>query len=551
MKKLNKYLSFSILILCSCAMHRSVRHLPDISTFDNKKPIVKKHSATLFSSEDNFLIKNRYAQWELYISGDPLQRGLLTGALLDSLLIKQEEIFFGKIEEFVPSKKKQRRLRRFLQWYNRKLYLHVPNEFQTEILGLSNYSSPKFNSIAPPFIRALYLHGAHDIGHALSDLALVGCSSLALWGEQTEDGQLLIGRNFDFYAGDEFAEEKVIAFIHPSKGIPFGMVTWPGMLGVVSGMNLEGLTVTINAGKSSVPLTAKKPISILAREILQYCSTIEEAIVIAKNSEVFVSESLMIGSAKDKKSVLIEISPQKIDIHNVINEKLICTNHFQSKTYKKDKRNIKHIEESHSKYRFDRLVELLSDTIKVDPILMSQILRDRQGINNTPIGYGNEKALNQLLAHHSVIFKPESRMMWVSSTPYQLGAYTAYDLKQIFSEARNYLSSNIVDSLIIPEDSFLYSSAYQKYELFRMLDREIDVAIEEKSNFSQKQIEEYIALNPDYWLVHYKAGLLYYQAEDYHQARISFETSLEKEITTLPDKEMVKKALRKNNKRIK
>ena len=44
------------------------------------------------------------------------------------------------------------------------------------------------------------------------------------------------------------------------------------------------------------------------------------------------------------------------------------------------------------------------------------------------------KALNQLLAHHGIVFKPEELMAWVSSNPYQLGEFVAYDLKEIFSE---------------------------------------------------------------------------------------------------------------------
>src|SRR5690606_17248771 len=208
--------------------------------------------------------------WELYVEGNPLEIGSITGLLSDSLMYKQEAVFFNKIRELVPSEGKQKFLRKFLSWYNRKMYKHIPEEYKAEIYGVSQYASTDFNTIAPPYLRALYLHGAHDIGHALQDLALVGCTSFAAWGEKTEDHKLLIGRNFDFYAGDEFAENKIIAFVKPDSGHPFMSVTWGGMMGVVSGMNTQGLTVTINAGKSKIPLIAKTPISIVTREILQY-----------------------------------------------------------------------------------------------------------------------------------------------------------------------------------------------------------------------------------------------------------------------------------------
>jgi hypothetical protein len=38
------------------------------------------------------------------------------------------------------------------------------------------------------------------------------------------------------------------------------------------------------------------------------------------------------------------------------------------------------------------------------------ILRNQKGLNNKNIGLTNEKGLNQLLAHHAVIFKPKDKL---------------------------------------------------------------------------------------------------------------------------------------------
>ncbi|WP_246021975.1 C45 family peptidase [Flavobacterium cellulosilyticum] len=138
-------------------------------------------------------MKNKQDLWELYVEGDPLERGLAFGSLSDSLLKRQEGIFFAKINQLLPSQSKQRLLRTFLKWYNRELYLNVAEDYKTEIYGISRYSSHDFDNIASPYLRSLYLHGAHDIGHALQDLVLVGCSSFAAWGEKSEDGSLIIG----------------------------------------------------------------------------------------------------------------------------------------------------------------------------------------------------------------------------------------------------------------------------------------------------------------------------------------------------------------------
>jgi predicted choloylglycine hydrolase len=550
MKALFKSLFLFVFFMAvvSCGTSKSMRNQPQLEGYNKAIPVVKEQSKTAYSTGNNFFIKNKQNLWELYVEGDPLERGLATGSLTDSLLKKQQKVFFDKINELLPSKFKQKTLKTFLKWYGRKLYLNVPEEYKAEIYGISEYSSHDFDNIAPRYLRSLYLHASHDIGHALQDLALVGCSSFAAWGEKSEDGNLILGRNFDFYAGDDFAKDKIVAFVNPKEGHPFMMVTWAGMIGAVSGMNREGLTVTINAAKSKIPLMAKTPVSILTREILQYAATLDEAVVIAKNRKVFVSESIMVGSANDGKAIIIEVTPHSFGIYEVPNSnQLICSNHFQSVELKNDENNQLQIENSHSKYRFERMEQLFDANPKINPQIAADILRNKEGLNNLPLGYGNEKALNQLMAHHAIIFKPKERLVWVSSNPYQLGEFVCYDLNKVFEKTRD--KDSIVslqeENSNIPKDAFLETIEYANYEKFRMEDRQMDVFLENKKDLPLDFVEKYQSLNPDYWVVYYKIGLYFYQKKFYKLAQEQLEKALDKEITTLPEKEEIQKYLKK------
>lgn len=536
-----------IFSLISCGIRKSVRHVPDIRRYVLEIPEVSRINDSTFHFNQNRLTKNKQQLWELYIKGNPLQLGYNNGALTQHLMQKQEEIFFSKVQGFVPSKFKQNLLRGFLKWYNRKMYLNIREDDQAELYGLSRYSSDQYNFIAPEFLRIMYLHGAHDIGHAMQDLMMVGCTSLAVWDENTEDGDLLIGRNFDFYVGDDFAENKMVQLVQPETGIAYLSVSWPGMIGVVSGMNREGLTVTINAGKSRIPLTAKTPVSLVTREILQYAKNIDEAIAIAKKRKVFVSESILVGSAADRKAVIIEVSPDNFGVYEVKNSsRVLCTNHFQSESYKNDRRNRKQMVESHSGYRYEKLQELVQENKKLNPEKMAVLLRDRSGLKGEKIGYGNEKAINQLLAHHAVIFSPEKRLAWVSSAPYQLGEFVCYDLNDIFSGKKTGNFQLSSPELNIARDPFADSRDFKNYETYRKLNAEIEKASGSNPEIlSDGQIRHYQNLNPDFWLVYYQAGKYYLAKKEYQKAREAFEKALTEEITTVPDRKNTEKLLQK------
>lgn len=539
---------FIFLFLGGCSAFKTNFKTPNVNNYSFDIPKVIEKNDTLRIYKNNYLLKNKQNLWELYSQGNPYQLGLTSGALLEKLYKKQDSIFYQKINSFVPSQRKQKILFYFLKWFNRDIEKNIIPEYQAELYGISHYSDTVFNRYIPAYQRSMYLHAAHDIGHALQDLMLVGCSSLVVWGDKTPDGKLLIGRNLDFYVGDDFAQNKLISFVKPSSGIPFMSVSWAGMIGIVSGMNYEGLTVTINASKSDIPFKAKTPISLLCREILQYASTLEEAVEIAKKRSVFVSENILVASAKDKKAIIIEISPRKIDVFESPNyDNLICTNHFQSDGYLSDKKNIKQIKETHSFYRYQKIQELLQKSNKISPEYMAEILRNTEGLNKKSLGYGNEKAINQLLAHHGIIFKPEEKLVWVSSSPYQLGEFVCYDLEKIFNSDFQGVISAQTQERNIPKSKFLSTKEYENYEKYRILEHKIEIDLNTNKIIDSQSVMQLENLNPDYWKAYFIIGKVLLQNKD-KRAKIYFEKSLSLEIPYSDERQEVEKYFKKSKK---
>jgi LAS superfamily LD-carboxypeptidase LdcB len=87
-----------ILIITSCGIRKSIKHIPDVKQYSLEIPKVNKINDSTFSFNQNYLTKNKQQLWELYIKGNPLQLGYNNGALTQNLMQKQEEIFFSKVE---------------------------------------------------------------------------------------------------------------------------------------------------------------------------------------------------------------------------------------------------------------------------------------------------------------------------------------------------------------------------------------------------------------------------------------------------------------------
>ncbi len=171
------------------------------------------------------------------------------------------------------------------------------------------------------------------------------------------------------------------------------------------------------------------------------------------------------------------------------------------------------------------------------PARMAGILRDRRGTGGADIGEGNEKAINQLIAHHSVIFQPDSLRFWVSSAPWQLGTYVSYDLKKIFSMKGLHTDTEVADTVWnIAPDSFLQTKEFRNFLRFR----------EEKMHLLWNLPVDTAAVvrNNPYLYDAYRIAGDYCSKKSWHKEAIAYyKKALQLEIATEDEREQIQKRI--------
>jgi hypothetical protein len=171
-------------------------------------------------------------------------------------------------------------------------------------------------------------HGDVMLAQCFLDLLpMTACSTVSFPAGASADGVARMGRNLDFPTLNVADKHSVVMVYRPTGKYQFAAVSWPGMMGVLSGMNEHGLTLANMELSRGQRLPSAMPYTLLYRTVLEKCKTVDEAIDYLKRTPRQSSNNLMLMDAAGNRAV-VELSPEEVVVRRGMeHQALISTNH--------------------------------------------------------------------------------------------------------------------------------------------------------------------------------------------------------------------------------
>ena len=394
----------------------------------------------------------------LYLTGTPFEMGYANGVLTQRRIRRQEDSIVTLLNRVAPYPALQFVLEFFVTYKNRHMTENITPELQMEMLGIARGCPDYHPELGPYYNRILNYHAAQDISYMLMNSPLIrrGCTAFGAWGAATQAGHLFCGRNFDWEADPVFDEDRLLIICEPANGIAFVSLAWAGMAGGVSGLNREGVSITVNGAPSDLPADAATPTCLVAREVLEHAHNLAEAQDIIRRRQTYVSSMFLVGSRADGRFIVVEKTPEKMAVREPETDAdtLVCANHYLTPEFKDTAINQFYRRGDTSVSRFDRLTELLRETNRLDAAACLARLRDRRLPGGQFAGNGHRGALNPLIATHAVVMDLTAGIFWAALPPHQLGKCVAVEVRE---------PERLLPELTLPPDPILTNGVYRHY----------------------------------------------------------------------------------------
>lgn len=170
--------------------------------------------------------------------------------------------------------------------------------------------------------------------NAMPDLQKIGgCSTLIVEKDRSQTKAPLFGRLLDYPPHEDLPEFTLVVVYRQEKKHAVATVTFPIIMGAISGMNDAGLCLAINEifiSKDNSPRSDLKgvPMLILFRKLLEDCKTVVEV-------EKMLNDNKRTGyfclTVCDKNGgCVFEVTTKNVIARRAVDSVCCCTNHFRT-----------------------------------------------------------------------------------------------------------------------------------------------------------------------------------------------------------------------------
>lgn len=258
----------------------------------------------------------------LHVEGTPEQMGEQHGRLLRNQIQRAckaliaDEYIGGAYERLIEGVKVMEK--------------HQPEEFRRELRALAQAAGIDYWDCV-----AMQLFGDVDRGRPFTyepsddDAAdPAQCTSFAVFGKATATGELIAGRNLDFWDAGVGEYGAILMHAKPDKGHAFVTATWCGIINGWTLMNEKGIITANNTaygGKNSLDGIST---CFMLRKVAQYASTVNEGIEIVKQGPRACGTNMLVAGGNPPDAVVIEFDHEKIAIRRADKGYVLAANDF-------------------------------------------------------------------------------------------------------------------------------------------------------------------------------------------------------------------------------
>lgn len=393
------------------------------------------------------------------LEGTPEQIGLSHTRLMYREMVENEGIMLRRFDEHVPSKLGRLLLLDLAQLRYRNVDRDMtPDRLREIAAGALGFQPDPYASVFDTYQRFVYLNALYDIALSFEHSPLIGCTTFTLRGDAVTANHGLLARAFDFEVDEVFDRQKAVFLVREDGKIPFASVAWPGLVGVVSGMNAEGVAVVVHGARGGEAKSSGEPVVHALRRVLGAAKSLADVTAMLAEREPMVSH-IVIALDQSGQGATIERVPGA-PLHFYRHEKrAVTTNHFAGPAAD-DPKNKGVLNRTSTLARYQRGRQLLSQLPRKATVADAvALLRDRRGVNDAPLELGDRRAIDALIATHGVVMDTTERTLWVSESPHLLGRFVAFELKRLL--AADFDPQKGDGPLrTIPEDELLTSGKY-------------------------------------------------------------------------------------------